>query len=824
MTFPGQTLKDANPAPGTVSTQSPFYGVVYGPSSSNVATLTVTTTPAGYPSVTPLPTNYWTRPIYAENTNWYSIAGNWLGLGAENFAATGMYNESGNYNPYTNAPQTGHILWTKPVAFGGIIGGEFGGSETSNYYATSQYEPKFDCIIIQGIIYYVMWPGSSATPMGWNAVNLQTGQVVWTKTEAQVNDQVLLCGEILDMQTPNQYGALTYLWGEPASAAEGLGAAAPYYTMYDAMTGNPILNITSTEGQVVPSMFGYSVQVTGPFSIPMMTLFEDSHGGLCGYYVNTTTIYSVPPGPSNGFMGVVSNVEASLCLWNSTADINLNTANYAGGPNVVDDWMWRPGSATQVPFLTEDSLLAPAQSSVTVLNSALPSKDTSPGASSAFNAPGSMSVQESFMGFSYAGYLLGISAISSGVIVMTGTVSGAFAYQLGWEEEAGFSSTTGQLLWGPTNRTEVPFSIVYGPGYPSPTATDGAYIEMTDSTLSISGYSLATGKQLWGPEPLPGARAYDSLDMDCVAANGTDYIWCYGGDVYAVNANTGAILWHYGTPSGGLESPYGYESLWTFMVGTVAGGIFFVPEGHMYSPPLYHGAQQLALNITNGNVVWSELAFDVTSAPAVSDGVAVTLNAYDNQIYAWGMGPSKTTVTAPDVGVTTATPVTISGTVTDISAGSQQNAVAANFPNGLPCVSDSSMSPFMESVYMQQPMPTNLTGVPVTISVTDSNGNHYNIGTAISSPTTGFYSLTWTPIVPGNYTVTATFAGTKSYYGSTAQAAFYAGSPSATPAPTTPPVSGLASTGSLELGIAVVVIVMVICVAALAVMMQRRRP
>jgi hypothetical protein len=814
MSFPGQTLVDANPAPGTVSTQSPFYGLVYGASSSNVATLTVTTTPAGYPPITPLPTSYWTRPIYAENTNWYSIAGNWLGFAAENFAATGMYNDSGNYNPWTTAPTTGHILWTLPVAFGGIIGGEFGGTETSNYYATSQYEPKFDPIIMQGIVYYVMYPGSSATPMGWNAVNLQTGQVIWTKTEAQVNDEVLKCGEILDIQTPNQYGALTYLWGEPAAAAEGLGAAPAYLTMFDAMTGNAILNITSTEGQVVPVMFGYAVQVTGPFSIPSMTLFEDSHGGLCGYYVNTTTNYV--PGPT--FL----ETTATLCLWNSTADINLNTANYAGGPNVVNDWMWRPGlDTTAVPFLTQDSLVS--QSSVTVM-STLPSKDTSPGSSSAYTAPGSMSVAESFFGMTFPAYLLGISVVSDGVILMTGTVSGAFAYQPGWQEEAGFSATTGQLLWGPTNRTETPFSIVYGPGYPCPTATGGAYVELTESTLSISGYSLTTGKQLWGPEPLPGARAFGSLASNCVAANGTDYIWTYGGDVYAVNTQTGAILWHYATPSGGLESPYGYESLWCFLVGSVAGGILFVPEGHMYSPPLYHGAQQLALNITNGNVVWSELAFDVTSAPAVSDGVAVTLNAYDNQIYAWGMGPSKTTVTAPDAGVTTATPITISGTVTDVSAGSQQNAVAANFPNGLPCVSDASMSPFMESVYMQQPMPTNLTGVPVTISVTDSNGNHYNIGTAISSPTTGFYSLTWTPIITGNYTVTATFEGTQAYYGSTAQTAFCASSPPATPAPTTPPVSGLASTSSLEMGIAAVIVAIVIIGVVLALIMLRRRP
>ena len=29
----------------------------------------------------------------------------------------------------------------------------------------------------------------------------------------------------------------------------------------------------------------------------------------------------------------------------------------------------------------------------------------------------------------------------------------------------------------------------------------------------------------------------------------------------------------------------------------------------------------------------------------------------------------------------------------------------------------------MEAVYEQQPMPTNVTGVPVTLTVTDSNGN-----------------------------------------------------------------------------------------------------
>jgi hypothetical protein len=218
------------------------------------------------------------------------------------------------------------------------------------------------------------------------------------------------------------------------------------------------------------------------------------------------------------------------------------------------------------------------------------------------------------------------------------------------------------------------------------------------------------------------------------------------------------------------------------------------------------------------------MSFDVTNPMAISDGIGLVLNAYDNQIYAYGMGPSKTTVCAPDVGVTTATPITITGTVTDISAGSQQQAVAANYPNGLPCVSDASMSQWMEHVYMQQPMPTNATGVPVTIAVTDKNGNCYDIGTTTTDPTTGLFSLNWTPIIPGNYTVTATFAGTQSYYGSSAQTAFYASSPAPTAAPTATPVTGLASTASLELGIAAIIIVIVIIGVVLALLMMRKHP
>ena len=61
-----------------------------------------------------------------------------------------------------------------------------------------------------------------------------------------------------------------------------------------------------------------------------MTLTEDEHGDLIGYYVNAT-----------------SN---TLNMWNSTKCINLDVANYAGGPPVADDWMWRPPQGAVIRF------------------------------------------------------------------------------------------------------------------------------------------------------------------------------------------------------------------------------------------------------------------------------------------------------------------------------------------------------------------------------------------------------------------------------------------------------------------------------------------
>ena len=114
----------------------------------------------------------------------------------------------------------------------------------------------------------------------------------------------------------------------------------------------------------------------------------------------------------------------------------------------------------------------------------------------------------------------------------------------------------------------------------------------------------------------------------------------------------------------------------------------------------------------------------------IADGQIAYLNAYDMKVYSLGKGPSAMTVTAPDVATTVGTPIVIRGTVTDISAGTKQDEQAARFPNGVPAVSDESQAAWMEYVYMQKAKPTDATGVTVTLSVVDCNGNYRTIGTA----------------------------------------------------------------------------------------------
>jgi hypothetical protein len=160
-----------------------------------------------------------------------------------------------------------------------------------------------------------------------------------------------------------------------------------------------------------------------------------------------------------------------------------------------------------------------------------------------------------------------------------------------------------------------------------------------------------------------------------------------------------------------------------------------------------------------------------SSTPIIGDSIIAMYDEYDQRIYAIGKGPSATTVAASPEVTTRGSSVMITGTVLDVSPGTESAPVKLRFLNGVAAIADSDMTDWMMYVYDQFARPADASGVTVTIEVIDGNNNYQYVGTT-TTDTNGNYGYKYTPEVPGTYMVIATFAGSDSYYGSYATGYF----------------------------------------------------
>ena len=204
----------------------------------------------------------------------------------------------------------------------------------------------------------------------------------------------------------------------------------------------------------------------------------------------------------------------------------------------------------------------------------------------------------------------------------------------------------------------------------------------------------------------------------------------------------------------------------------------------------------------------------------MGDGVIATMDTYDQQVWAIGKGPSATTVTAPDAGIPFGSSVMIRGTVMDVSPGTQSERLMLRFPDGVPAVSDESMSDWMLYVYKQFERPMATTGVELKLMVLDSNNNYRDIGIT-RTDSTGFFSFQWTPDVPGRYTVYAIFTGSKSYYPSTAVTAFAVDE--APPPAESPEYPQPIDNTMTIVGVGVAILIAIAIVGAVLVLMLRKK-
>jgi outer membrane protein assembly factor BamB len=770
--FPGQVVRDY---PHRLDSE--YVNDVFLASSAST-TLTVQEEQIP-PAITsyPLPKEYWTRPIYGENTDWWAISSNWLGSGAPGYGSSVSPNEM-VFPGDAVGSQTSHVMWTKSNQPGGVVGGNNFPIQGNTYFEGTAYQQRFtNPIIVYGRIYYTeplsfQGGGRGGTVGPTVCVDLRTGELIWSRTDVPPLDFAY----IMDLETPNYHGVY------PA-----ILCTSNFGQCFDAATGEPLFNVTG-----VPS----GTAVLGPIGEHLRYAFVNN--------------------------GTRSHPDYYLCEWNSSL-------MWGGGatPSILTTTTTTSRLVNKT-YWENDVLITHSESVSTTTTEVHASSGVfydyldSVSQNKSIAWRNTMTQSPSILGAFYNDILLCRNGSYPSLAAQNPYTY--FAVDINRTH-----GTFGQVLW---------YSNVNPPqggnitiiSYAGADPTAGYFCESYRQTQQFVGYSLKNGKQLWVGDPQPALDYYGSTGpgtLSNVIAYGHIYSGAYGGVLYCYDMATGDVLWTYGNGGPGNSTDSGfacYYGHYPIFVNAIGNGIVYtVTTEHTYETPIYKGSLTRAINATDGTEIYTLSAatgeFGAESF-AIADGFTVFYNSYSQQIYCIGKGPSATTVSIQNDVTTHGNKVLVKGSVIDVSAGTKQEEQAARFPNGLPAVSDANMSAWMEYVYQQKPRPTDVTGVEVIVSVLDPNSNFYEVGRA-TSDANGMFSCVFTPEVPGQYTVIASFDGSEGYWRSSAATAlFVEEEPAATPEPTPPPASA-ADLYFMPVSIGMIVAIMV--VLALLVLLLRRR-
>ena len=482
MSFPGQEGIDGN---------------YYEPATSNIFTLVVQEQEIPGWSPAPLPTDYWARPIYGENREWSKIGGNWFGMPLT-FGSGAT--SSGGFNAYSTAPETGHIVWTKEQAWGGIVGG----ASDVAYYTGLSYEGKFGPpIIMEGRLFYNTPLSNQGSSGGAVSVDLRTGEEIWHQPIT------LSLGEIYDYESPNQHGAIPYLWRTGGT-----------YSMYDPRTGELLLTLENVTR-------GGSRMTNGP------------NGELLVY--------------------VIDSANQQLVMWNSSYAPYMLLGTIG-----TSAWQWRP------PIGTTQDWRAGIQWSVAIPDPvAASARPACIGEGTLVAAATADPSTITAVGFdTTTGVLKWTTNITSNAAVRPNYFivpigDGVFIFfKQETREFYAYSIDTGKLVWGPTEPFANPWgmftSSTNGLGASNPQIAYGTlYAPAYDGILHA--FNVTNGDKLWeyysgnsgletpyGAYPF-GGGTFAIADGKVYVATGehspNSPMW-RGGAIHAVDAYTGIGVWN----------------------------------------------------------------------------------------------------------------------------------------------------------------------------------------------------------------------------------------------------------------------------------------
>jgi len=524
-TITGEDPNGYAPTWGPRSSGYSSVGDVFVAATSKPATLVVQEEPIQLWPAADLPTDYWSRPINAQNREWWTISGDWYESRGYNAAAAGYYYKGGGYNPYSTGPASAHIVWAKPMpTFGGLMGGtvsESGG--VGNYYTGMSYEQMWGTgsgpFILNGRLYYNT-PQFAQPNYGSYCIDLRTGQQYWYQNYTVTNAQVY------NYVSPNQYGGIPYLWS--------LGRGT--YDMYDAVTGNWILSFNNTQ--------------TGTVA------YSPTDGSLLVYIMGG------------------SGANRWLAMWNSSLAVWANMPNLWSGNNY---WLWRPPvgrtdlnwslgvqwnvTEPAVPGVqsinkvdTVDSNVVLCQASFSQNDGTIILEDMAYSAVDGSQLWGPVNRTALASGTGYGGFLnmFVVTGISNGVYVVYDGATMTFT---------GYSATNGTQLWGPVPAgPTVSGWAAYG-AYRCSWVGQG-YVYLNGMDGQIHCLDIYTGEWLWdfatessgletnwGKWPLltatfiGGAPGTDGLKIYSVGGHTHLQPLYRGARMYCVDGTNGALLW-----------------------------------------------------------------------------------------------------------------------------------------------------------------------------------------------------------------------------------------------------------------------------------------
>jgi outer membrane protein assembly factor BamB len=759
----------------------------YAPSTSKPNTFTVQQDPIPGYAETPLPSDYWTRPVYDTNKGWgMTVMGQWLG---------GSYFESLRSKgiPNTAGPQSSHVLWTRSYWLGGVMGGYV----DTGFYNGIAYEGfSSPILVLEGKAYYSI---QNPPRYGYYCIDIYTGETIYYENATLGEATMPTLGQVLNYDSPNQHGGFSYLWRTSGvTIANPGGVNGTIWEMLDAFTGNSICKIAN-------------VSTTG-------TQFRDSIGSIC--YINFNNLGSATA--PNYYLQIWNTTQAiwwrpsygiapPATLINGTTNVPTTTADNSY-------WFWRPGATTVGMSTAQNGAVYNGLNGYTMNLSVA---NIFGPRNSILNETGSIRdiVPDQYV-------VIGTAGRNDARGNVPGFLRAVSLKQGEW----------GTPLWditfsAPKASDDYPNATANGGVSLGVSAKDGVFWFTERNTGKIWMYSIETGTQLWTYQV---TAQFASYGMGITVSNGKAYTIGSYGVLDCLDVNTGEFLWNFTAPSLGYLETQGLEhtplSL-AFFINDPSGRELLYLHGSTgwagESSPIRRDGAIFCVDTNTGELVWRLTAYPNTANNAlskviISEGRIIYLDNHDNQIYCLGKGPSATTVSAPQIVPALGSSVTLTGTVTDQSQSGRHD-INGNLDvalKGTPAISDNDMDAWMEYMFHQRPMPTNAKGVEVTLNAIDPNGNLVPVGNT-TSDVYGNFGLPFTPEVPGTYQIFANFAGSNSYGPSASTTYLTVGQ---APQSTTTPTPAPQSIADLYLipGIIGVIITIIIVGAVIVLLLLRK--